>query len=267
MTRPQVTSVGARQGSPKPYAPLLSFVSGSGGVGKSTLALASAWLASLAGIETALVEADLQFGDYGCWLGLDAGTAGLDSGLSAEPVRLADNLAVYKAPAFPEVAEEVADDVCSLVSNMRRAYGLVICDTGSLWSGLNADLVCNSSLVAVVADSRPASVMSAVRALELCSRIGAASSRCITVYNRYSGKSRLTLKEVGQALGGCHVASVSEGRGIVDSLMSVGAVDDLVASGNPMVTSLDALLCDALPRVGIVYGGAVLRRRRSGAGR
>ena len=257
---PRVTST-------RPTAPLLTFVSGSGGVGKSTLSLTSAWLASLAGVKTALVEADLQFGDFGCWLGLDDDEACLDAGLAAEPVHLADDLVLYKAPPFPEVAEEVADDVAALVGAIRRAYDLVVCDTGSLWSGLNASLVSTSSIVACVADGRPASVMACVRALELCTRIGAASSRCVTVYNRYCGKSRLTHKEVESALGGGHVSDVSEGRGIVDSLMSVGAVDDLVASGNPMVTGVDAFLCEVLPRVGIVYGGAVLRRRRAGARR
>ena len=249
-------------GGSRPYAPLLSFVSASGGVGKSTLALVSAWLASEAGLNVALVEGDLQFGDYGCWLGLEDDVPNLADGLACEPIHLADRLKLYKAPAFPEVAEAVSDDVASLVAGIRRAYDLVIADTGAFWSGLTADLVLNASLVANVADLRPASVMGAVRAAELCSRIGAASTRCVAVYNRYSGKARLSEKEVQQALGGQHVYSVPEGRAIVDSLLAVGAVEDLVASGNAMVVGVDALLCELLPRVGLLYGGAVLRRRR-----
>lgn len=245
------------------YAPLVVFVSASGGVGKSTLSLVSSWLAASAGVSTALVEGDLQFGDMGYWLGLDGDVPNLSSGMACEPIHLVEGLSLYKAPAFPEVAEEVSDDVASLVAGIRRAYGLVIADTGQFWSGLTADLVLHASLVAVVADFRPASVMGAVRAMELCSRIGVASSRCVTVYNRYSGKARLSEREVKKALATERVLCVPEGRAIVDSLMSVGAVDELVGSGNPMVSGVDGMLCELLPRVGVIYGGAGVRGRRA----
>ena len=244
-------------------APQLTFASASGGVGKSTLALTAAWLASAAGVSTALVEADLQFGDMGYWLGLDDDVPSLAAGFECEPLHIADGLALYKAPALPEVAEQVADGVAELVAAMRRTYELVIVDTGQFWSGLTADVVLNASAVVLVADSRPSSVMGLVRAQELCARIGVASSRCTAVYNRYSGKARLSEKEVRAALGSRDVCTVPEGRAVVDSLMSIGAIDELVASGNPMVQGVDGLLMELLPRVGIVYGGALVRRRRA----
>ena len=52
-------------------APLMTVVSASGGAGKSTIALLCACLAARAGVKTTLLEGDLQFGDYGVWLGLD----------------------------------------------------------------------------------------------------------------------------------------------------------------------------------------------------
>ena len=243
-------------------APLVTVVSGSGGVGKTTIALVGAWLASEAGIPTALVEADLQFGDIGYWLGLDDELPNLGAGMACEPVHLTDNLALYKAPSLPEVAESVADDVAHLAQAMRRAYGLVIADTGGFWSGLTADLAVNASLLLNVMDARPSSVMSAVRVQELCARMGVASSRCVAVCNRYSSRSRLSAREVQSVLGADDVLCVGDGRAVVDALLVAGSVEELLDSGNAAVRGLDELLCSVLPRVGCLYGGAAPSPKR-----
>lgn len=243
-------------------APLVTVVSGSGGVGKSTVCLLSAWLCASAGISTALVEADLQFGDMGYWLGLDDELPSLADGMRCEPVHLADKLALYKAPSLPEVAEDIADGTVHLVSGMRRAYDLVIADTGGFWSGLTAELACNASLLFNVMDARPASVMAAVRAQELCARIGIAASRCIAVYNRYGSRARLSEAQARAALAPVELHSIGEGRAVVDALLSSGSVDQLVTSGNGAVQGVDALLAAALPRVGVLYAGALAGSRR-----
>lgn len=249
-------------GTVSTQAPLVTVVSASGGVGKSTIALLSAWLAAAAGISTALVEADLQFGDYGYWLGLDDELPNLSAGMACEPVHLAENLALYKAPCLPEVAEEVADDVAHLAQAMRRAYALVIADTGGFWSGLTADLAVNASLLANVMDARPSSVMGALRAQELCSRIGVASSRCVPVYNRCSSKARMSAREVASVLKADDVHCIADGRSVVDALLTVGSIEELVDSGNAIVRGIDDLLSTLLPRVGCLYAGAVSHERR-----
>lgn len=245
-------------------APLLTFVSASGGAGKSTLALSCAWLAASSGISTALVEADLQFGDMGYWLGLDAELPSLAAGQGCDPIHLAPNLCLYKAPPLPEVAEEVSDDVAGLVTGIRRAYSLVIADTGQFWSGLTADLVLQSSLVFNVMDARPASIMGALRVRELCSRIGVPTSRCVDVYNRYSGKARLSDKEAAAALSSQGLHTVADGRSIVDMLVCSGGIEELLTSGNVFVRDADRLLCALLPRVGLAYAATKASAKRGG---
>lgn len=242
-------------------APLMTVVSASGGVGRSTIALVSAWLAARAGIDTTLVEGDLQFGSMGFWLGLDDELPDLGHGASAQPISLRENLSIYKAPCLPEVAEEVSEEVARLVDRARGRAQLVIADTGQFWSGLTADLACNSDIVLVVVDPRPSSVVGAVKACELLGRIGVPMGRCIGVYNRWSARSRLGAGDVSQGTGIELVDCVPEAKDDVESIITAAGVDELVVSGNPLVRGVDALLVDVLPRMGKVYSGGGSRRR------
>lgn len=241
-------------------APLMTFVSASGGVGKSALALVSGWLAARAGIDTVLLEADLQFGDMAFWLGLDDELPDLGLGADAAPVMLRDCLSLHKAPCLPEVAEEVSESVVDLVSRVRRGGQLVIADTGQFWSGLTADLVCSSDLVLIVNDQRASSIVGAVKACELLGRIGVPASRCACVYNRWGSRARLSEKDVSLGTGVELVMRVPDGKGEVEMLLSSGNIEELVDSGNAFVRGVDGLLRELMPRLGKTYLEAVSSR-------
>lgn len=156
-------------------APLMTVVSASGGAGKSTISLLCACLAARAGVKTTLLEGDLQFGDYGVWLGLDEELPDLSLGAECPPLALADCLDLLKAPCFPEAAEQAGDEVVACLPSIRSTPDLVVADTGQFWNGLTAGLVCSSDLVLLVMDARRASVYGALKALELLGRVGVAS--------------------------------------------------------------------------------------------
>ncbi len=141
------------------------------------------------GIKTALVEGDLQFGDMGFWLGLDVKLSSLAQGTSCIPVPISARLDLFKAPVLPEVAEEISEAVARLANDIRDNYDIVIADTGQFWSGLTGELLCNSSLVLIVMDQRRASTYGAIKALELCQRLGIPMARIAFVLNRASGMS------------------------------------------------------------------------------
>lgn len=147
-------------------APLMTVVSASGGAGKSTIALLCACLAARAGVKTTLLEGDLQFGDYGVWLGLDEELPDLSLGAECPPLALADCLDLLKAPCFPEAAEQAGDEVVACLPSIRSTPDLVVADTGQFWNGLTAGLVCSSDLVLLVMDARRASVYEALKVLE-----------------------------------------------------------------------------------------------------
>ena len=242
-------------------APLITVLSASGGVGKSSLALMAGHLAARAGIDTVLLEADLQFGDMGFWLGLDDELSTLAQGRDAQALQVEDRLRLYKAPCFPEVAEDISDEVAGLVPSLRGTCDLLIADTGAFWSGLTADLALASDVLWLVCDARPSSVAGAVRAGELCRRLGVASARCMCVYNRWSPKARLSAQEAQQALDVGNIHCVADGKALVDELLCTGDLEELVVLESPFARGVDALLAATLPRLGRIYAGMPQARK------
>lgn len=234
-------------------APLITLVSASGGVGKSTLALLLAHLAASEGIETALVEGDLQFGDMGFWLGLDIGSSSLASGASCEPVAISNHLDLYKAPVLPELAEEVSESVAWLVGHVQTKRQLVVADTGQFWSGLTGELLCTSDLVVLMMDQRKSSVFGAIKALELCRRLNVPDARIIRVANRMGSTPRSEIERMRALLDCDELHMIADGKGAVESLVGTGRIEELVESDRAPVPDVSILLSAMLRRVGLEF--------------
>lgn len=234
-------------------APLITCVSASGGCGKSTVAMIMAYITARSGIETALLEGDLQFGDMAFWLGLPNEAPSLAQVEACDPVTVSNRLSLYRAPVLPETAEEVGDRVAELVPGLRQSHRLVIADTGQHWSGLTGSLLCSSSLVLLLMDRRESSVFSAIKALELCHRLGIPTARIVCVSNRFTSKAKGELVRIRAALGVDEVFCLQDGRAAVESLVGMGRVEEFIESGAPPVGDIEALLEDVLPRIGLRY--------------
>ena len=243
-------------------APLISVVAGSGGVGRSLFALLCTQLAAASGIATALIEGDLQFGDIGFWLGLDDELPDLGSPERCTPIELWDDAVLYKAPCFPEVAERVSDDLARSLPSIRAKRELVIADTGAFWSGFTADLLLQSDVFLLVMDHRPSSIVAAVKAQELCSRIGIPLARMVAVYNRWSPKVRISAEEARRALGVEEIFCIPDGHRTVEELLSTGDFMELAHVGDSVVMGVRELLTAVLPRVGRLYADAPIKHRR-----
>lgn len=243
-------------------APLIAVVGGSGGVGRSTVAVLSAALCAAQGMDVALVEGDLQFGDLGFWFGLDESLPNLGDPRGCVPVECPPGFSLYKAPTFPEVAEEVEDQLAQELERMRAGRDLLIADTGGMWSGYTASLLMQCDLYFMLVDQRPSSVASALKACELCHRLKVPRTRMVVVYNRWSSKVALSAREVGRALDATHVCCLQDGgREPLDELIRCGGMEELLQGDNPAITGARELLRQALPRVGCSFEGADTRRR------
>lgn len=243
-------------------APLVTLVSASGGVGKSTLALIIAHLTAARGIKTALVEGDLQFGDMGFWLGLDVQLSSLAQGEGCIPVPISAQLDLFKAPVLPELAEEVSDAVARLTEGMRTSYDIVIADTGQFWSGLTGELLCNSDLVLLVIDQRRASAYGAIKALELCQRLGIPAARIACVLNRASGITRSEVERIEDSLGCDDLFRLADGRASVEALVGSGRIEELVEEGGAPVPDVERLLARLLPRIGVEFAASERKKAR-----
>ena len=246
----RIPSFGRTDGATMP--PLISVVAASGGAGRSTIALLAAFLCARSGLSTVLLEGDLQFGDYAFWLQLDDEAPSLGDG-RPEAVQLGKNLRLFKAPLLPEAAEEVCDGVAASLPVLCREADVVIADTGAFWNGLTAQLLLSSTLFLMVLDQRPSSIMDAVKASELCTRIGVPALRMVPVYNRWSSRARIGADEVRAALDANDIYCIPEGRHAVEELVGKGGMAELVESGNPAVLGVEKLLEGVLPRVGCLY--------------
>lgn len=239
--------------APKELAPVIAVVGGSGGVGRSTIALLAASLAAAEGIDTVLLEGDLQFGDMAFWLGLDDSQPSLANPTFCEPIRCEPGFDLYRAPVFPEAADEAADDLFENLDRFREGRGLLIADTGAYWSGFTAQLLLNCDLFLIVADQRPASVAAAIKASELCARLGVPSTRMVAVFNKWSSKCTLNAKEFMRALDASQVCCIPDGKDEVDEAIRAGDILELEEDDNPVVQGIQDLLEKVLPRVGRMY--------------
>ena len=240
----------------RPRGFVLPIVSGSGGAGKSSVAVASAFIASKMGYRVLLLDYDLQFGDACALAGAAAGLA-IDEAL-AHPEQLEQllmknlNPTVIAAPRRLEDAERTAHDAASFIDDLAGAFDLVVANTGAAWAEYHAALLERSSAALFLVDQRASSIRACRHALELCARCGIATGPFQFALNRCRKGSPLSPVDVSCALQGAFVHEIEDGGPDVEDFLGAGAVSDLIESGNPFCTSLERVLTKVLPEAGLL---------------
>lgn len=246
-----------RQGS-QADALLLPIVSGSGGAGKSAVAVLAALLAQRRGLKTLLLDFDLQFGDMREMTGQPE-ALGIDEVL-AEPARLAQLApaagmpALLGAPRHLEEAETVARSAPALLAALGGMFDVIVANTGSAWAEQHAVLLERCSKALFLIDQRASSIAACRRALDLCARCGIAVSPFLFAVNFCAKGAPLTSIDASCALRGAQTVELADGGAEVEEALSEGRPQDLIEAGNPLVASLDALLADILPSTGEAAG-------------
>ena len=246
-----------RQGS-QADALLLPIVSGSGGAGKSAVAVLAALLAQRRGLKTLLLDFDLQFGDMREMTGQPE-ALGIDEVL-AEPARLAQLApaagmpALLGAPRHLEEAETVARSAPALLAPLGGMFDVIVANTGSAWAEQHAVLLERCSKALFLIDQRASSIAACRRALDLCARCGIAVSPFLFAVNFCAKGAPLTSIDASCALRGAQTVELADGGAEVEEALSEGRPQDLIEAGNPLVASLDALLADILPSTGEAAG-------------
>lgn len=258
---------------------VLPIVSGSGGAGKSSVAVASAFIAAKMGYRVLLLDYDLQFGDAHILAGRDDALA-LDVAL-AHPERLEQllrqnlNPTVISAPKRLEDAERAAHAASGLIDDLAGAFDLIVANTGAAWAEYHVALLERSSAALFLVDQRASSIRACRHALELCARCGVATGPFQFALNHCKRGSVLSSVDVSCALQGALVHEIEEGGPDVEDYLGAGAVADLVEMGNPFCTSLERLLAKMLPGAGLLgierlegaSGKRLPKRRARHAGR
>ena len=239
---------------------LLPVVSGSGGAGKSAVALLAAHAAQGLGLRTLLLDFDLQFGDMAQLMGVKKPLR-IDEVL-ARPERLAQLACEGKVPALlaaPEhvdAAEAVVAQAPALLDAVRERFDVIVANTGGAWAEQHAVLLERSSKALFLVDQRATSVHAAQRALDLCARCGIAVNPFLFTLNGCGNGAPLSSMDVSCALKGAHVHELPDGGADVEELLAAGLVGDLVDSRNDLFDGIEELMAEILPGVSAATGSS-----------
>ncbi|MDO4400067.1 MAG: P-loop NTPase [Coriobacteriia bacterium] len=229
---------------------VLCVASASGGTGKSTIAALAALIAAGHGYKTAIIDADLQFGDIATMFGeIDAITldkAVADPRLMVEAAR-EDLPVVVSSLERIEQSELYLSQVPGLVDWASEAFDVVVVNTGSFWTESHVQMIEVSTNTLFLMDQRPTSVQTVRKALELCARCGVAANPFLFAVNRCTRKSLLSSIDISCALNGAPVAELRDGGQAVAELMSAGMASKLISDHNELCVSLNDFLGGVIP--------------------
>lgn len=237
----------------KKSAFVISVMSGSGGVGKSTTVATAAYLAASKGFSVVVLDCDLQFGDMQQLMGAVPCTSVddmlLDEALFKTFARSCnrDLPALVCAPSRLERSEELSCHLDEIIDSCASLFDVVLVNTGSSWSEVNAQLIEKSSCNLFMVDQRASSVRSCQHALELCMRMGMATGQFIYALNRCERGSLFCATDVSNAMDGANVVELKDGGAEVEELLGMGLAGELAASKNDFTSSLNEVLEWVLP--------------------
>jgi pilus assembly protein CpaE len=191
---------------------VLTVFSPKGGAGKTVLSTNIAVAVARSGVETLLVDLDLQFGDAALTMGVApratiADLAGSSGVTDAEKLKAfvcatpRASLSLLAAPTRPEDAQAINQaELKSILEAARGAYGAVVIDTGPLFDvAMLAAVDCSDQLL-IVCNPEITSLKNVRIGLDTLERLGFPRSRISIVANRVGAPGGVTQKEIEQAL-------------------------------------------------------------------
>lgn len=191
---------------------VLTVFSPKGGSGKTVVSGNIAVAAARAGVNTLLVDLDLQFGDAALTMGVApratiADLAGSSGPTDVEKLKAfvcsgpTASLSLLAAPPRPEDAQLVNQvELKAILNTARSAYGAVVIDTGPLFDvAMLAAVDCTDQLL-IVCNPEITSLKNVRIGLDTLERLGFPRGRISIVVNRVGVPGGVTQKDIEQAL-------------------------------------------------------------------
>lgn len=211
--------------------------SGKGGVGKSVIATNLAVALSKAGSAVVIVDLNLQYGDVGVLLHLEAHPTSiealaqqgeqidrefLDEVLATGP----EQVRALLAPTSPEFADLVtAANLRAVLRELGRTYDYIIVDSGSHLEELVLEVMEMADQVLMVTSFNITAVKDAKITLKLLESLGIEGDRIAVVLNQTKAKIGFPRGDIEKSLR----------LGMLAHLPYEPRIDDTIDSGKPMV--------------------------------
>ena len=252
-------------------APVVAFVSGRGGVGKTSLVAMMATVAGAWGMRVALCDLDLSCGNlYSCFgisgaadLAKVMGTDGLSADdVTRAGVRVGERSSLWGPCELPEMAEVVYPKVRELLDALAHTHDLVLVDTSSTFTDAVAQAVQRCDRLVITVDQGHGSAASQARVAALAVRLGVARTRMVRLANRCGshGKGAPIINRADVGLETARPMRVLDGGPEVADCMAEGRMDELMDLGSRFAESSASVLALLLQELGRLPDCAGARR-------
>lgn len=198
-TPASATSVPLAAGSERRAGNIIAVYSPQGGAGCTTIATNLASALTRDNIRVLLVDANLQFGDVGVFLNLEAQSTLVDLAENVEDMDTdyfenvvtthSSGLKVLMGPTRPELADKVMADphaLSKILGKIRWSYDFIIIDTSLHLDEMLLSLIEISTRVLLVSTPNLASVKNTRFVVDLFEQLGYAQDKIMLVLNRVS---------------------------------------------------------------------------------
>ena len=253
---PSPTSSSLARGTGK----VVTFAGAKGGCGRTTLSALYAIAAQRAGLMTALVDFDLQFGDLSFVFDCAPQKTLVDllEALSEDDVRVEEyahelqtGLHLFTPSPQPERAEIVAPRVGHVLRRLSEHYQVIVVNTGAFWTLFHAETLEASDRIQMVLSQRPAAVRASVLARNLTSKLGIPEAKVDHVVNRFSSRGPVTTQDICAALRVQQVVVIPDGGDDVAGLMDAGNPYGVFESKNQVGRAITRTFEDVASRTGL----------------
>jgi pilus assembly protein CpaE len=211
------TSAGGASNAAAKYAAIskgkvITVYSPKGGTGCTTIAVNLAIALNNEDTRTALVDANLQFGDVAIFVNEQGKNTILELAPRVDELEpdvveeilinhTSSGLRILAAPQRPEMADKIStDQFAKVVQYLQKMYAYVVIDTSHILSDVVLSMFDISDVIVLVTTQEIPSIKNARLFLDLLQTIGIVKERIVFVMNRFDKRIGITPERVSESL-------------------------------------------------------------------
>jgi pilus assembly protein CpaE len=183
-----------------------------GGTGCTTIAVNLAIALNNEDTRTALVDANLQFGDVAIFVNEQGKNTILELAPRVDELEpdvveeilinhAASGLRILAAPQRPEMADKIStDQFTKVVQYLQKMYAYVVIDTAHILSDVALSVIDISDVIVLVTTQEIPAIKNARLFLDLLQTMGIGKERVVFIMNRYDKRIGITPERVSENL-------------------------------------------------------------------